>query len=52
MDEYDLQRFQVGDVYEVPAQFASLLIIGGYAEPVSGRFQGSTAADANRQRTS
>jgi hypothetical protein len=31
-DEYDVRRFRVGEVYEVPARLASLLILGGYAE--------------------
>lgn len=50
MDEYDLRRFLVGDVYDTTAQLASLLIVGGYAEPVSGRFHTATAADSNRHR--
>ena len=29
--EYDVQRFRVGDVYEVPVRLATLLIIAGYA---------------------
>lgn len=37
-DEYDVRRFRVGEVYEVPARLASLLILGGYAEST-----GSTA---------
>ena len=52
MDEYDMRRYLVGDVYDVAAPLASLLIVGGYAEPVSGRFETSTAADSNRSRKS
>ena len=50
MDEYDLDRFRVGEIYDVSAHLASLLIIGGYAEPVSGRWQRYTPADSNRLR--
>lgn len=48
MEEYDLRRFRVGDVYDVPAHLASLLILSGYAEPVSGRFPSAEAADHSR----
>jgi hypothetical protein len=34
--EYDVQRFRVGDVYEVPVRLATLLIIAGYAVNASG----------------
>ena len=34
--EYDVQRFRVGDVYEVPVRLASLLIIAGYAVSAAG----------------
>jgi len=50
MDGYDLDRFRVGEIYDVSAHLASLLIIGGYAEPVSGRWQRYTPADSNRLR--
>jgi len=36
LEEYDLRRFQIGERYDVQAQLASVLIIGGYAEPLSG----------------
>ena len=35
LEEYDLRRFQIGERYDVQAQLASVLIIGGYAEPLS-----------------
>jgi hypothetical protein len=35
-DEYDVRRFEVGQVYEVSARLATLLILGGYAEPAAG----------------
>ena len=44
-DEYDLRRFTVGEVYEVPTRLASILIISGYAELVTGGHQLSEAAD-------
>ena len=34
--EYDVQRFRVGDVYEVPVRLATLLIIAGYAVSAAG----------------
>lgn len=34
--EYDVHRFRVGDVYEVPIRLATLLIISGYAESAVG----------------
>jgi hypothetical protein len=48
LDEYDLRRFQIGERYDVQAQLASVLIIGGYAEPLSSsNFPGrETAADS------
>jgi hypothetical protein len=49
MDEYDLRRFVVGDVYDVSVRLASILIIEGYAEPVSARVQTGIAADSSRR---
>ena len=34
LEEFDLRRFRVGEVYEVLPQLASLLIVAGYAEAV------------------
>ena len=34
--EYDVQRFRVGDVYEVPVRLGTLLIISGYAVSAAG----------------
>jgi hypothetical protein len=34
--EYDVERFRVGDVYEVPVRLATLLIISGYAVSAAG----------------
>ena len=44
-DEFDLRRFRVGEVYDVPLRLASLLIIAGYAELTSGGHQIAEAAD-------
>ena len=40
-DEFDLRRYRVGEVYELPLRLATLLIIGGYAESA-----GKTLAEA------
>jgi len=50
LDEFDLRRFQVGEVYDVPTRLATLLIISGYAEPVSGGHQIAEAADFGQIR--
>ena len=44
-DEFDLRRFTVGEIYEVPTRLASLLVIAGYAELVTGGHQIAEAAD-------
>ena len=48
-DEFDLSRFEVGQVYSVTPQLASLLIIGGYAEIVARRGDRAEAADWPRR---
>ena len=45
LDEFDLRRFRVGEVYDVPPQLASLLIVAGYAEGVVRRAERAQAAD-------
>jgi hypothetical protein len=45
-EEFDLQRYQPGEVYDIPSQLASLLIIAGYAEVAAP--PRSTAADSPR----
>ena len=37
LEEFDLRRFRVGEVYEVPPQLGSLLVVAGYAEAVGER---------------
>ena len=43
--EYDVQRFRVGDIYEVPVRLATLLIISGYAVSAAGVIPAAEAAD-------
>jgi hypothetical protein len=42
-DEYDVRRFRVGEIYEVPARLASLLILGGYAESTGSTIRAEAA---------
>jgi len=49
--EYDVERFRVGDVYEVPVRLGTLLIIAGYAINASGvALPASEAADFSTPR--
>jgi hypothetical protein len=45
LEEFDLRRFRVGEVYDVPPQLASLLIVAGYAEAAARRAERVAAAD-------
>jgi hypothetical protein len=47
-EEYDLTRFSIGQVYDVTAQLASLLIIAGYADPMPLSPWVDFGADSNR----
>jgi hypothetical protein len=49
LEEFDLRRFRVGDVYDVPPQLASLLIVAGYAEMAAWRPGRAEAADRFRR---
>ena len=50
--EYDVQRFRVGDVYEVPVRLATLLIIAGFAVSVAGVVHpAAEAADFSTTKT-
>ena len=49
LDEFDLRRFRVGEVYDVLPQLASLLIVAGYAETVGWRPGRAEAADRSRR---
>jgi hypothetical protein len=48
--EYDVQRFRVGDVYEVPIHLGSLLIIAGFAASADGAVPATEAADFSRAK--
>jgi hypothetical protein len=48
--EYDVQRFRVGDVYEVPIHLGSLLIIAGFAVSADGVVPATEAADFSRAK--
>ena len=43
--EFDRRPFVIGETIDVPARLATLLIVGGYAEPVMER---SEAADGDK----
>ena len=45
MAEFDGRTFAVGQIVDVPARLATLLIVGGYAEPVKERWE---AADTDQ----
>jgi hypothetical protein len=45
LEEFDLRRFRVGEIYDIPPQLASLLIVAGYAEAVARRATRAEAAD-------
>ena len=49
LDEFDLRRFRVGDVYDVTSQLGVILVIAGYAEPAPA-FPSAEAADFGRPR--
>jgi hypothetical protein len=44
-DEFDLERFKVGQTYVVPARLASMLIIAGYADLIDSNPARAEAAD-------
>jgi hypothetical protein len=44
LDEFDLRRFRVGDVYDVGSQLGTILVVAGYAEPAPA-FPSAEAAD-------
>ena len=50
-DEYDVRRYRVGEIYELPVHLAALLIIAGCAEELGDdAVPLSEAADFTRQR--
>jgi hypothetical protein len=49
LDEFDLRRFRIGEIYDVPTRLASVLIIAGYAEMVISPPTRAEAADYSRK---
>jgi hypothetical protein len=47
LDEFDLRRFRVGEVYDLPVHLASVLLIGGYAE-IAPTLMRDQAADSSK----
>ena len=50
LDEFDFRQFRIGQVYDLPPHFASLLLIIGCAEAVPPPSPPHTAADAGRPK--
>jgi hypothetical protein len=47
--EFDRRAFAVGETVEVPARLATLLIVGGYAEPMMERWEAADSDTARRK---
>ena len=45
LDEVSMEHYHVGQIYVLPSQLATLLILSGHAELLSGRQQRAEAAD-------
>jgi hypothetical protein len=50
LDEFDLGCYHIGQVYVLPSRLASLLILGGHAEPVDSHPARGEAADYGQPR--
>ena len=50
LDEVSLEHYHVGQIYVLPSQLATLLILTGHAELVSGGQQRAEAADFGQPR--
>jgi hypothetical protein len=48
--EFDARAFVVGETLEVPARLATLLIVGGYAEPVMERWEAADWDQTKRRK--
>lgn len=48
--EFDARTFVVGETIEVSARLATLLIVGGYAEPVMERWEAADGDQSTRRR--
>ena len=49
LDEFDLRRFRVGEVYDLTPQLGSILLISGYAE-LEPPLQRERAADTGHSK--
>jgi hypothetical protein len=47
LDEFDFRRFRVGEIYDLPPHFASILLISRYAE-LAPPLRRATAADTGK----
>lgn len=50
LDEFDLRRFRVGEVYDFPPLLASILLIGRHAE-LAPALRRDTAADISLSKS-
>jgi hypothetical protein len=50
LDEFDLRRYHVGEVYDLPPQLASILLIGRHAE-LAPPLRRDAAADRGRSKS-
>ena len=50
LDEFDFRQYRVGEVYDLPPNFASVLLISGCAEPVASPQERATAADSHLRK--
>jgi len=48
--EFDRRGFVVGETIEVPARLATLLIVGGYAEPLMERWEAADGDKTTRRK--
>lgn len=49
LDEFDFRRYRVGEIYDLPPHFASILLIARYAE-LAPPLRRDTAADSGRSK--
>jgi hypothetical protein len=49
LDEFDFRRFRVGEIYDLPPHFASVLLISRYAE-LAPPLVRETAADRSQSK--
>ena len=48
--EFDRRVFVIGETIEVQARLATLLIVGGYAEPVMDRWEAADGDTTTRRK--